>query len=60
MHTILLPSVILLHLYCLAVGMRLGVVASSGEARRVPTTWGLNSRHPVPSGKRVIELTLTN
>ena len=36
---------------------RLGVVASSGEARPMPTRCGLNSRRPVPSGKRVLELT---
>ena len=48
MHTFLLISVILLHLYSLAVGMRLGVVASSGEARPVPTACGMNSRRPAP------------
>ena len=46
-------SVILLHLYSLAVGMRLGVVASSGEARPVPTASGMNSRRPAPMAREL-------
>lgn len=48
MHTFLRPLVILVHLCSLVVGMRLGAVASSGEARLVPTACDLNSHRPDP------------